>query len=102
MQGDRIFTLKLREEFADSRISAAGVRSTVGELWTSDGRVPVAGLMSYRGRVDAVITFFVDQFLSDDLFSAGDSLALDTGTGENLMILTRRSRIDADQGNEVQ
>jgi hypothetical protein len=90
MQGERIFTLKLREEHVDTGDHASGSRATVGELWQGDGRVPVAGLFSYRGRVDAVITFFVDQFLNDEIFNAGDSLALALDKGEGLVLLTRR------------
>jgi hypothetical protein len=91
---ERIFTLKLREDLVDPGNPSLGARATTGELWQGGGRVPVAGLFSYRGRVDAVITFFVDQFLTDALFQAGDGLALASGRGESFLLLTRRSDSD--------
>lgn len=87
---DRLFTLRLKEEsFAGPEVRV-GLSATRGELWHGDGRVPVAGVTSYRGRVDAVITFFVDQFLNDELFQEGDSLAIAVEQGEPV-VLVRRS-----------
>ena len=62
----------------------------LGELWQGKGRVPVAGVMTYRGRVDAVITFFVDQFLHDDIFQPGDSLVLASAERDSGVVLARR------------
>ncbi|MFZ9519670.1 MAG: hypothetical protein ACO3A4_04255 [Silvanigrellaceae bacterium] len=86
---ERIFTLKLKEENVLQSVHTNGHRPTNGELWQGDGRVPVAGVTTYRGRVDAVITFFVDQFLSDDIFMPGDLLELASEQGESLVLVTR-------------
>lgn len=75
-QSERIFKLRVRED-AEALSSDAQLNAmTVGELWQGKGRVPVSGVLSYRGRVDGVITFFVDQFMSDEIFQPGDSLVL--------------------------
>ncbi|MEN9530013.1 MAG: hypothetical protein RI932_1886 [Pseudomonadota bacterium] len=73
---ERIFKLRVWE---DASLKSAKSRSNsvaVGELWHGKGRVPISGMMSYRGRIDAVITFFVDQFMSDSIFQPGDTLLL--------------------------
>ncbi|MEY3900983.1 MAG: hypothetical protein RL189_289 [Pseudomonadota bacterium] len=94
---DRLFTLRLRDEPVVGPDLRGGLSATRGELWHGDGRVPVAGVTSYRGRVDAVITFFVDQFLNDELFQEGDSLAIAVEQGEPV-VLVRRSAEQARSG----
>jgi hypothetical protein len=86
---ERIFTLKLKEEVVVGGDQLSGHKPMCGELWQGEGRVPVSGVTTYRGRVDAVITFFVDQFLSDDIFQPGDSLELASENGETLVLFTR-------------
>lgn len=86
----RVFRLKLIEEQAPPQELGQGQSVIVGELWQGKGRVPVAGVMMYRGRVDAVITFFVDQFLHDDVFQSGDSLVLASAERDSGVVLARR------------
>ncbi|NBW82159.1 hypothetical protein EBR21_10450 [bacterium] len=93
---ERIFTLKLKEEVVNGGDQMALHEPMCGELWQGEGRVPVSGVTTYRGRVDAVITFFVDQFLSDDIFQPGDSLELATEKGESIVLLTRRGHLAGD------
>ena len=88
---ERVFKLKLFEDSASSRSIDLNCMTSIGELWQGQGRVPIAGVMTYRGRVDAVITFFVDQFLSDEIFQPGDSLVLATDKDEAFVLLARRS-----------
>jgi hypothetical protein len=89
-KAERVFKLKLFEDSASTRSIELNCMASVGELWQGKGRVPVAGVMTYRGRVDAVITFFVDQFLSDEIFQPGDSLVLAPENGEASILLARR------------
>lgn len=88
---ERMFTLRLRDDVSGAKVSPWGHAAAEGELWQGKGRVPVAGVMTYRGRVDAVITFFVDQFLNDEIFQAGDFLALASEKGETKLVLARRA-----------
>lgn len=89
----RVFRLKLMEENTSEVRTDAGKSVIVGELWQGKGRVPVAGVMCYRGRVDAVITFFVDQFLHDEIFQPGDSLVLASAERDSGVVLARRSEL---------
>ncbi|MEN9811284.1 MAG: hypothetical protein RLZZ488_2851 [Pseudomonadota bacterium] len=89
---DRLFTLRLKDESFAGHEIRGGLSATRGELWHGDGRVPVAGVTSYRGRVDAVITFFVDQFLNDELFQEGDSLAIAVEQGEPVVLVKRSAQ----------
>jgi hypothetical protein len=87
----RVFKLKLVEERVPRVELKLGHSVIVGELWQGKGRVPVAGVLTYRGRVDAVITFFVDQFLHDDIFQPGDSLVLASAERDSGVVLARRT-----------
>lgn len=89
-EAERVFKLKIIDDSAQTRSIELNCLTSVGELWQGKGRVPVAGIMAYRGRVDAVITFFVDQFLSDEIFQPGDSLVLAPENGEAVVLLARR------------
>ncbi len=86
---ERVFKLRVWEDVVDPGSESKSDAFAVGELWHGKGRVPVSGVMSYRGRVDAVITFFVDQFMSDAIFQPGDSLML-AGQDEAEVLLTRK------------
>jgi len=94
---ERVFTLKLRHDSGGQEALGLSLRPTVGELWQGEGRVPVSGVLTYRGRVDAVITFFVDQFLNDEIFQDGDSLALASEKGERFVLVTRRGDVREEQ-----
>jgi hypothetical protein len=87
----RVFRLKLMEDAVVDLQTSAGKSVIVGELWQGKGRVPVAGVLAYRGRVDAVITFFVDQFLHDEIFQPGDSLVLSSAERDSGVVLARRT-----------
>lgn len=87
---ERTFKLRLFDESATSKASALRREMKVGELWHGNGRVPISGMISYRGRVDAVITFFVDQFFTDEIFQSGDTLVLVSSQGEASVVLARR------------
>lgn len=89
-EAERVFKLKIVEDSDRTRPIDLNYMTSVGELWQGKGRVPVAGVMTYRGRVDAVITFFVDQFFSDEIFQPGDSLVLAPENGEGVVLLARR------------
>jgi hypothetical protein len=53
--------------------------------------MPVYCLMEYRGRVDAVLSYFVEGFLHDDVFGDGDSLWMRTVSNEKGMLLLRKN-----------
>lgn len=89
----RVFRLKLIEERESQIEIKQGQTVVLGELWQGKGRVPVAGVMAYRGRVDAVITFYVDQFLHDDIFQPGDSLVLASAERDSGVVLARRMNL---------
>ncbi|NBO37038.1 hypothetical protein EBU99_00465 [bacterium] len=87
---ERLFTLRLKTNLLDEAGENERSASAVGELWQGRGRVPLSGVLSYRGRVDAVITFYVDQFLHDEIFQPGDTLAIAHPESEASVLLARK------------
>lgn len=81
---------------ADFFLRVSGIDTRTGNAvgWLGNaagtGRMPVLGAMEFRGRFDAVLSFFVEGFLHDEVFEAGDRLFLMDVAGSDFRILLQR------------
>lgn len=87
---ERTFKLRLWAEAQESEANGHRHGVMIGELWHGNCRVPVAGTMTFQGRVDAVITFYVDQFLFDDIFQPGDTLVVASERADSGVFLVQK------------